>query len=39
MALPLAEALVETAGANVTHTMHDPLGILTQQRPDASWRH
>jgi RHS repeat-associated protein len=38
LGLPLWETLVETRGANVTRYVHDPRGLLAQQRPDASWQ-
>jgi RHS repeat-associated protein len=38
MGLSLWETLVETTGANATRYLHTPLGLLAQQRPDASWQ-
>jgi hypothetical protein len=34
----LSQCDTADVSTNVTRTIHDPLGILTQQRPDASWR-
>lgn len=38
LGLPLWETLVETTVTDVTRYLHTPLGLLAQQRPDASWQ-
>jgi RHS repeat-associated protein len=38
LGLSLWETLVETTGANATRYLHTPMGLLAQQRPDASWQ-
>jgi RHS repeat-associated protein len=34
----LWETLVETTGTNATRYLHDPRGLLSQQRPDTNWQ-
>jgi RHS repeat-associated protein len=38
VSMGLWETLVETTGANATRYIHDARGLLSQQRPDASWQ-
>jgi RHS repeat-associated protein len=38
VSMGLWETLVETTGTNATRYLHDPRGLLSQQRPDTSWQ-